>query len=93
MAKARDDIAADYNALRCDLIDLLIEHRSQGRFTGVTGGNDQVRSLFLAELTHSIADILVTAYPNTDANAYAAALPDARTMASSVIGGGLLTSH
>ena len=93
MHAAKKETAAVYDALRCDLIHLLMEYRSQGRFTRAAEGTVQERSLFLAELTHSIADILVTAYPKTDANAYAAALPDARTIASSVIDGGLLTSH
>ena len=93
MPEAKKDTAAVYDALRCDLVHLLMQYRSQGRFTRAAEGTVQERSLFLAELTHSIADILVTAYPNTDANAYAAALPDARSMASSVIDGGLLTSH
>ena len=93
MPEAKKDTAAVYDALRCDLIHLLMEYRSQGRFTRAAEGTVQARSLFLAELTRSIADILVTAYPKTDANAYAAALADARTIASSVIDGGLLTSR
>ena len=93
MPDAKRDTAAVYDALRCDLIHLLMEYRSQGRFTRAAEGTVQERSLFLGELTQSIADILVTAYPKTDGNAYAAALPDARTMAGSVIDGGLLTSH
>jgi hypothetical protein len=52
-----------YDALRCDLINLLIEYRSQGRFTRTAEGTDQARALFVAELTRSIADILVTVYP------------------------------
>ena len=67
MAEAQNDIGAVYDALRCDLIQLLMEHRSHGRFTRAAEGSDQERSLFLAELTRSIADILVTAYPQKDA--------------------------
>ena len=93
MPEAKKDTAAVYDALRSELIHLLMEYRSQGRFIRAAEGTVQERPLFLAELTHSIADILVTAYPKTDGNAYGAALVDACTMASSVIDGGLLTSH
>ena len=93
MADANNDMGAVYDALRSDLIHLLMEHRSQGRFTRAAEGTDQARSLFLFDLTHSIADILVAAYPKKHSNAYAAALADARTIASAVLDGGLLTSH
>ena len=93
MAEEKNDTAAVYDALRCDLIHLLMEHRSQGRFTRVTEGTDQARSLFLFDLTGSIADILIAAYPKKDLKAYAAALTDARTIASSVLDRGLLTSR
>jgi hypothetical protein len=86
-------MGAVYDALRSDLIHLLMEYRSLGRFTRAAEGTEEARALFLAELTRSIADILVTAYPKTDANAYAAALADAQTLANSVIDRGLLTSH
>ena len=79
--------------MRCDLIHLLMEHRSQDRFTRAAEGTDQARSLFLADLTRSIADILVTAYSDEDSNAYAMALADAKIIASSVLDRGLLTSH
>jgi hypothetical protein len=92
MTKPKNDRGAVYDALRCDLIHLLMEYRSQGRFTRTAEGTEQERALFLAELTRSIADILVAAYPKTDANAYAAALADAQTLASSVINRRLLTS-
>ena len=82
-----------YDALRCELIHLLMEHRSQGRFTRAAEGTDQARSLFLADLTRSIADILIAVYPKKDSLAYAAALADARTIASSVLNRGLLTSE
>ena len=55
-------MGAVYDALRSDLIHLLMEHRSQGRFTRAAEGTDQARSLLLFDLTHSIADILVAAY-------------------------------
>ena len=92
MADVNNDTAAVYDALRCDLICLLMEHRSQGRFTRVAEGTEQARSLFLFDLTHSVADVLVAAYPKKDSNAYAAALVDARTIARSVLDLGLLTS-
>src|SRR5947207_13024110 len=92
MSDAKDDMAAVYDALRCDLINLLMEHRSQGRFTTAAEGTAQVRSLFLVDLTRSIADILITAYPKHDSNDYAAALADAEIIASSVLDRGLLTS-
>ena len=88
-----DDMGAIYDALRCDLINLLMEHRSQGRFTRAAQGTDQERSLFLDELTRSIADILITAYPKKDPSAYAAALADAEIIANSVLDRGLLTSR
>ena len=66
MADANNDMGAVYDALRCDLIHLLMEHRSQGRFTRAAEGTDQARSLFLFDLTHSVADILVAAYPKKD---------------------------
>jgi hypothetical protein len=84
---------AVYDALRCDLIHLLMEHRSHGRFTQVAEGTEQARSLFLFDLTHSVADVLVAAYPKKDPKAYAAALADARTITSSVLDRGLLTSR
>jgi hypothetical protein len=85
MAEAKNDMGAIYDALRCELIHLLMEHRSQGRFTGVTEGTDQARSLFLVDLTRSIADILAAAYPKKASNAYAAVLADAETIASSIV--------
>ena len=92
MADANNHMGAVYDALRCDLVHLLMEHRSQGRFTRAAEGTDQARS-FLADLTRSIADILVAAYPKKDPNAYAAALADAQTIASSILDRGLLTSR
>ena len=93
MSEAKNDMDAVYESLRCDLIHLLMEHRSQGRFTRAAEGTEQVRSLFLADLTRSIADILITAYPKRDSIAYAAALADAKIIARSVVDGGLLMSH
>jgi hypothetical protein len=84
MAQADIETAAIYEALRDDLISLLLEHRSRGRFTRAADDTDQARSLFLIELTRSIADILVTAYPPKNSRAYAAALADAGTIASSI---------
>jgi hypothetical protein len=93
MAETKNDTGAVYDTMRCELIHLLMEHRSQGRFTRVAEGTDQARSLFLADLTHSIADILVAAYPKKDSIAYAAAQADAEAIASSVLDHGLLTSR
>ena len=93
MTEKKNDTAVVYDTLRSDLIHLLMEHRSQGRFTRAAEGTDQARSLFLFDLTHSIADILIAAYPEKASNAYAAALADARTIASSVLHRGLLTSQ
>jgi hypothetical protein len=92
MAEAPNDLAAVYDALRRDLINLLLQHRSRGRFMRAAEGTEQAQSQFLAELTRSIADILVTAYPTKDARAYAAALADAGTIASSIQDRRLLTS-
>ena len=83
---------ADYDALRRDLGEVLKEHRAHSRFRQAADGTDAERALFLADLARSIADILVVAYPTTDPHAYAAALADARTLASSVIDGGIFTS-
>jgi len=93
MAEAVNDLGAIYDALRCDLIHILMKHRSQGRFVGVAEGTEHARALLLTDLTRSIADILVTAYPNKDSNAYATALADAKIIASSVLDRGLLTSR
>ena len=84
MAEAANDLGAIYDAFRCDLIDLLMKHRSQGRFVGVAEGTEHARALLLTDLTRSIADILVTAYPNKDSNACATALADAKIIASFV---------
>jgi hypothetical protein len=92
MAEAQKDLAAVYEALRRDLINLLLEHRSRGRFTRVAEGTEQARSVFLGQLTRSIADILVTAYAKKDARAYADALADAETIGRSILDRGLLTS-
>jgi hypothetical protein len=92
MAEVENDPGAVYDAMRCDLVQLLMEHRSQDRFALAARGTEQERSLFLADLTRSIADILVVAYPKKDSIAYATALADAQTIASSVIDRGLLTS-
>jgi hypothetical protein len=88
-----DDKGDVYDALRCDLVHLLMEHRSQGRFTRAAEGTDQARSLFLADLTRSVADILVTAYPKKDPVALATALADAEIIASSILRHAHLTSH
>jgi hypothetical protein len=93
MSNTENDMGTVYDALRCDLIHLLVEHRSQGRFALAAAGTDQERSIFLADLTRSIADILIAAYPKRDTNACATALADARTIASSILDSGLLTSR
>lgn len=95
MAEPRNDMDGVRDALRCELIDLLTEYRSQGRFARAAQGTEEARSLLLAELTSSVADILIAAYLNKDSNAYAyaATLADAKTIASSVLDRGLLTSH
>ena len=92
MVKARDSLDADYDALRRDLGEVLREHCARGRFRQAADGTDDERALFLADLARSIADILVVVYPTTDPHAYAAALADAQTLASSVIDGGILSS-
>ena len=92
MSKAKHD-GAVYDALRCELVNLLMEHRSQGRFRRAAEGTDQARSVFRAVLTRSIADILLTAYPKKDSIAYAAALADANTIARSILDCGLLTTN
>jgi hypothetical protein len=93
MNEAEIEIASVYEALRSDLISLLLEYRARGRFTRAAEGTKEARSLFLAELTHSIADVLVTAYPTKDARASAAALVDADAIARSILARGLLTSR
>jgi hypothetical protein len=93
MTEIKTDMGAVYDALRSELIDLLLKYRAQGRFTRAAEGTDQARTLFLADLTRSIADILVTAYPKKDSSTYAAALADAGTIAHSILDRGLLTSR
>jgi hypothetical protein len=92
MAEPKTDRRAVYETLRRELIHVLKERRSRGHFTWVTEGTNHARGRFFADLTHSIADILVAAYPKKDPNAYAAALSDAETIVSSVLDG-LLTSR
>lgn len=93
MAEATNDVGAAYDALRRELVYLLMEHRSQGRFARMNEGTDQARAVFLVDLAHSIADILVAAYPGKDSHAYAAVLADAETIASSVLDRALLTTR
>ena len=50
MPEGKDEGGADYDALRCELLGVLMERRSQGRFDGASG-----QALCLAR---SIADVL-----------------------------------
>jgi hypothetical protein len=93
MAEPKTDRGAVYETLRRELIHLLRERRSQGHFTWLTDGTNHARGRFFADLTHSIADILATAYPKKDPNAYAAAIADAETIVSSVLDRGHLSSR
>jgi hypothetical protein len=93
MAEQETDMGAVYETLRRELIHLLRERRSHGHFTWMTDSTNHARGRFFADLTHSIADILVTAYAKKDPNAYAAALADAETIVSSVLDRRLLTSR
>ena len=72
-----DDKTAGYDALRGELSELLKEERSQDRLAKALLAPDPARSREAVELTRSIADILVTACPNADANTYTSALADA----------------
>ncbi len=92
MAETKIDRDAVYETLRRELIHVLMERRSRGHFTRVTEGTNHARGRFFADLTHSIADILVAAYPKKDPNAYITALADAETIVSSVLDRGPLTS-
>jgi hypothetical protein len=85
MAEPKTDRGAIYEVLRRELIHVLTERRSRGHFTWVTEGTNHARGRFFAELTHSIADILVIAYPKKVARVYAAALADAETIVGSVL--------
>ena len=85
VTEAKDQVCVAYDRLRCDLVDLLMEHRSQGRFTRAATGTDEERSLFLAELTRSIADILAVLHPKTHTHAYPAALADAVILARNLL--------
>lgn len=93
MTEPETDMGAIYEALRRELIHLLMERRSRGHFTWVSDSTNHARVRFVADLTHSIADILVTAYPKKDPNAHAAAIADAETIVSSVLERGQLTSR
>ena len=88
MSQVQDDMGVAYEALRCELLDVLTEHCAQGRFSWLIDATDDARSLFLIDLTHSVAEILVGSYAQKDPSAYAAALADARTIASGVVGRG-----
>ena len=82
-----DDKTAGYDALRHELSEVLKEQRTQDRLTKALLAPDAARLLEVEELTRSVADILVTACPQHDANTYAAALADA-----TVLVGGALSS-
>ena len=75
-----DDKTAGYAALRHQLSEVLKEQRSQDRLAKALLAPDPARSREVVELTRSIADILVTACPNADANTDAAALADAAAL-------------
>ena len=85
MAEAQNMGDRFYAALRSDLISVLMEQHSQGRFAQASTASGQARSFFLHLLTHSIADILVLAYPKPDAKAYAAVFADAEAIATAVL--------
>jgi hypothetical protein len=85
MAEPKTDRGAIYEVLRRELIHVLRERHSRGHFAWVTEGTNYARGRFFAELTHSIADILVIAYPKKVARVYAAALADAETIVGSVL--------
>jgi hypothetical protein len=57
----------------------------RGHFIWLTDSSNHARGRYFADLMHSIADILVTAFPGKNPNAYAAALTDAETIVSSVL--------
>jgi hypothetical protein len=52
MPEAKEDTAAVYDALRSELIHLLMEYRSQGRFIRAAEGTVQARSLLRRRSHH-----------------------------------------
>ena len=86
MVVANPDANADYAALRSDLMDVLSEQSAQGRFAWMTDASDEAQTTrFLLDLARTIADILITAYPKRDSEAYAAVLADAVVLARGVL--------
>lgn len=72
-----------YKALRREVVQVLMGHRSQGRFINALGESDPLRTSLLANLTQSIADILIVAKPT--GNADATVLADAENIARAVL--------
>ena len=93
MAEERDDKPAVYEALRRDVIDLLMEYRAQGSFAQVCEVPGQARSFLLRYLADSIAAVLVAGCAKKDPCTCAAALADAEAIAISVIDCGPPTIH
>jgi hypothetical protein len=93
MTKPKTDRGAVYETLRRELIHVLMERRSRGHFAWLIEGTNHARARFLADLTHSIADILVATYPNKDPNAYITGLADAESIVRSVFDRGLVTQN
>jgi hypothetical protein len=81
LPEGKDKAGADYDALRCDLVDLLMERRSKGRFDGASG---QAVSFDVLCLARSIADVLIASRPKQDGSAYTSVLADAQTIAAAL---------
>jgi hypothetical protein len=82
LPEGKDEAGADYDALRCDLVDLLMDRRSQGRFDGASG---QPVSFDVLCLARSIADVLIASRPKQDGSVYASVLADAEAIAATVL--------
>ena len=80
-----DATTPGYDELRREISELLKEERYEDRLAKALLVPDPARSPDVVELTRSVAEILVTACPQHDANTYAAALADATVLVSDAL--------
>ena len=80
-----DATTAGYDALRREINELLKGEGSQDRLAKALLAPDPARSRDVVELARSVAEILVTACPQHDANTYAAALADATVLVTDAL--------
>jgi uncharacterized lipoprotein YajG len=80
------------DTLRSELICVLMEQHSQGRFARASAATGQARSVLLHNLTHSIADVLFAGCAEPGST-YAVVLADAEGIAAAVLSGRSSTIH